>query len=44
LPVLDGLSMLVYQGAIGFRLWTGQDAPVAVMKQALRAALGLGDL
>jgi len=25
-------------------LWTGQDAPVAVMKQALRAALGLGDL
>jgi shikimate dehydrogenase len=41
LPVLDGLSMLVYQGAIGFRLWTGQDAPVAVMKQALRAALGL---
>ena len=39
LPVLDGLSMLVYQGAIGFRLWTGQDAPVAVMKQALRAAL-----
>jgi shikimate dehydrogenase len=43
LPVLDGLSMLVYQGAIGFRLWTGQDAPVAVMKQALRAALGLGD-
>jgi shikimate dehydrogenase len=41
LPTLDGLSMLVYQGAIGFRLWTGQDAPVAVMKQALRAALGL---
>ena len=41
LPVLDGLSMLVYQGAIGFRLWTGRDAPVAVMKQALRVALGL---
>jgi len=41
LAVLDGLSMLVYQGAIGFRLWTGQEAPVAVMKQALRAALEL---
>ena len=32
---LDGLGMLVYQGAIGFKLWTGQDAPVPVMKQAL---------
>jgi shikimate dehydrogenase len=35
---LDGLSMLVHQGAIGFRMWTGQDAPEAVMKEALRAA------
>ena len=34
---LDGLGMLVYQGAIGFKLWTGLDAPVAVMKQALAA-------
>ena len=41
LPVLDGLSMLVYQGAIGFQLWTGQEAPVEVMKQALRKALGI---
>jgi shikimate dehydrogenase len=41
LPVLDGLSMLVYQGAIGFRLWTGRQAPVAIMKQALRRALQL---
>jgi shikimate dehydrogenase len=41
LPTLDGLSMLVYQGVIGFRLWTGQDPPEAVMKQALRSALGL---
>jgi shikimate dehydrogenase len=40
LPVLDGLSMLVYQGAIGFELWTGQKAPEAVMKDALRQALG----
>jgi shikimate dehydrogenase len=41
LPVLDGLSMLVYQGVIGFELWTGRKAPEPVMKQALRDALGL---
>ena len=41
LPVLDGLSMLVYQGVIGFQLWTGQAPPVEVMKQALREALGI---
>jgi shikimate dehydrogenase len=38
LRVLNGLSMLVYQGTIGFELWTGQPAPEAVMKEALRAA------
>ncbi len=41
LPVLDGLAMLVYQGVIGFELWTGQSAPEAVMKAALREALGV---
>lgn len=35
---LDGLGMLVYQGAIGFKMWTGLDAPVAVMRQALASA------
>ncbi len=35
---LDGLGMLVYQGAIGFKLWTGKNAPVEVMKRALEAA------
>jgi shikimate dehydrogenase len=38
LPVLTGLAMLVYQGAIGFKMWTGQAAPEAVMKDALRQA------
>lgn len=33
---LDGLGMLVYQGAIGFTMWTGIDAPVEVMYQALK--------
>lgn len=32
---LDGLSMLVYQGVIGFEIWTGAKAPEAVMKAAL---------
>ncbi len=32
---LDGLGMLVYQGAIAFTMWTGKDAPIAEMKQAL---------
>jgi len=41
LPVLDGLSMLVYQGVIGFELWTGHAAPEQVMKDALRRALGV---
>jgi shikimate dehydrogenase len=41
LPTLDGLSMLVYQGVIGFQLWTGREAPAGVMKQALAEALGV---
>ena len=40
LPALDGLSMLVYQGVIGFEIWTGMKAPEGVMKQALQNALG----
>jgi shikimate dehydrogenase len=35
---LDGLGMLVYQGAIGFKMWTGLEAPVAVMREALAQA------
>lgn len=38
---LDGLGMLVYQGAIAFKLWTGHEAPVEVMKQALAAEFGV---
>jgi len=37
---LDGLGMVVYQGAIGFKMWTGRDAPTAVMRAALGAAFG----
>jgi len=33
--VLDGLEVLVAQGAASFELWTGVDAPVQVMRRAL---------
>jgi shikimate dehydrogenase len=33
---LDGLGMLVYQGAIGFTMWTGLEAPVKAMHAALQ--------
>lgn len=38
---LDGLGMLVAQGAIGFKMWTGHEAPIDVMHQALAEAFGL---
>jgi shikimate dehydrogenase len=33
--VLDGLEVLVAQGAASFELWTGRPAPVDAMRQAL---------
>ena len=32
---LNGLGMLVNQGAIGFKMWPGIDSPIEVMKNAL---------
>jgi shikimate dehydrogenase len=32
---LDGLGMLVYQGAIAFQMWTGIEASIPVMRRAL---------
>jgi len=34
-PVANGLSMLIYQGAESFKLWTGIEAPVQIMKEAI---------
>ncbi len=34
-PCADGLSMLIHQGAESFRIWTGINAPLDVMKKAL---------
>jgi shikimate dehydrogenase len=39
---LGGLPMLVRQGAASFALWTGRDAPIDVMFQAVRRAMGHG--
>ena len=36
--VLNGLSMLLYQGALAFELWTGRPAPIQVMQEALGLA------
>jgi shikimate dehydrogenase len=38
--VLDGLGMLVNQGVIGVRLWTGRDPDPAVMRAALVEVFG----
>jgi shikimate dehydrogenase len=34
--VVDGLEVLVHQGAASFRLWTGLDPPIDVMRDAAR--------
>jgi shikimate dehydrogenase len=36
--VLDGLDVLVAQGAVSFELWTGVPAPIEVMRAAVRSA------
>jgi shikimate dehydrogenase len=35
---VSGMAMLVYQGAESFRLWTGLEPPLDVMRQAARGA------
>jgi len=36
---IDGVTMLVYQGAKALEIWTGLKAPVDVMERAVRGAL-----
>ncbi|WNZ47839.1 shikimate dehydrogenase [Leptolyngbya boryana CZ1] len=38
---IDGLEMLVQQGAAALEIWTQQEVPVEVMRQALQNHLGL---
>jgi shikimate dehydrogenase len=37
---LDGLGMLVNQGVLGFKYWTGIDAEASVMRRALEVVFG----
>lgn len=32
---LRGIGMLLYQGALSFKIWTGQDPPIDIMKKAI---------
>jgi shikimate dehydrogenase len=34
---IDGIEVLVAQGALSFQLWTGRDAPIETMREAARA-------
>jgi shikimate dehydrogenase len=34
--VVDGLEVLVHQGALSFELWTGENAPLEAMRAAVR--------
>jgi shikimate dehydrogenase len=34
---VEGLEVLVRQGAASFRIWTGLDAPLDVMREAAKA-------
>jgi shikimate dehydrogenase len=38
IPTVDGLSILVAQGALSFERWTGHIAPLAAMRRAAEAA------
>jgi hypothetical protein len=35
----NGLGMLMHQGALSFSIWTGREAPVAVMRRVLEEAV-----
>jgi shikimate dehydrogenase len=37
---VDGLGMLLYQGAAAFEIWTGQPPPIEVMRAACQGVLG----
>ncbi len=36
---ISGLGMLLYQGAIAFEIWTREDAPLRVMRNALKNSI-----
>lgn len=38
--VVDGLGMLVHQGALAFEIWTGKKPPIEIMEREVRRELG----
>ncbi|WP_409200264.1 shikimate dehydrogenase [Methanobrevibacter sp. DSM 116169] len=36
---VSGLKMLIYQGAESFKIWTGYDAPIDIMKKSILSVL-----
>jgi shikimate dehydrogenase len=44
LTTVDGLGMLLHQGALAFERWTGQRAPLGPMRAALVAGLQHADM
>lgn len=34
-PTMNGIGMMLYQGAAAFRLWTGREMPIDAVKEAL---------
>jgi shikimate dehydrogenase len=37
--IVQGIGMFVHQGAVGFEIWTGQKAPIEIMKNTVLNAL-----
>ena len=38
---IDGVSMLVHQGAVQFEMWTGRKAPLEVMRKVVLDELSI---
>jgi len=41
---LEGLGMLIFQGSLAFKIWTGREAPLSIMRQTLEKRLGISQL
>ncbi len=38
--ILNGLGMLIYQGSLSFKIWTGYEMPVEIVRKTLMKELG----
>jgi len=37
--ILNGLGMLIYQGSLSFKIWTGHEMPVEIVRKTLMKEL-----